>query len=109
MTFRDLGANARTYEATERLAAAHRAAELIARYPDLSQIELSRLIQLYRSLTALDMALLISDTGLAPKLDQFYKDHRRRLRTPFRQYAILVYIAGVGVLVAIWAATLGVM
>jgi hypothetical protein len=55
------------------------------------------------------MALMISDSELAPKLDRFRKDHRRQLRTPFRQYAVLVYIAIAGIFFAVWAAMRGVM
>ena len=83
--------------------------ELIGRYPNLSEIELARLINVYRELSALDMALIISDSELAPKLGRFRKDHRQQLRTPFRQYAVLVYIAIAGIFFAVWAAMRGVM
>jgi hypothetical protein len=109
MTFQNFGAKARIQEIAEPRTACLHAAELVSRYPNLSEIELARLINLYRELSALDMALMISDTELAPKLDRFCKDHRRRLRTPFREYAVLVYIAVAGILFAIWGATRGVM
>lgn len=80
-------------------------AELISRYPDLSEIELTRLINLYRELSALDVALMISDQQLAPRLDRFVSEHRSDVKTPFRQYATLVYIAAVGIFVAICGAT----
>jgi hypothetical protein len=81
------------------------ARDLIARYPNLSEIELARLINRYRDLSALDMALMLSDESLAPKLDRFSADHRSRIRTPFRQYAALVAYAVVGVTVIAWAAS----
>ena len=87
--------------------ALEQAAELIARYPNLSEIELARLINLYRELSALDMAMMISDTDLAPRLDCFYKEHRRCLRMPFREYSVLVYIAIAGIIIATWAVVLG--
>ncbi|HEU5481868.1 MAG TPA: hypothetical protein VFU80_02080, partial [Sphingomicrobium sp.] len=65
---------------------------LISRYPSLSEVELARLINLYRQLPALDVALMISDEELAPRLDRFFNDHRSELRTPFRQYAVFVAI-----------------
>ena len=80
------------------------ARELIRRYPNLSEIELARLINLYRGLPALDMALMLSDEESAPNLDRFSADHRSRIRTPFRQYAALVAYAVVGVAVVVWAA-----
>ena len=109
MTLRDFGAKARAHETVEPRTAALQAADLVSRYPNLSEIELARLINLYRELSALDMALMISDTELAPKLDRFYKDHWRRLKTPFREYAVFVFIAMAGILVAIWGAARGLM
>jgi len=84
-------------------------ADLLDRYPNLSEIELARLINLYRGLSALDMALMISDPQLAPSLDRFSSDHRRQLRTPFRQYATLVVIAVAGFALAIWGGTRGIL
>ncbi|HEY7006555.1 MAG TPA: hypothetical protein VH392_08740 [Sphingomicrobium sp.] len=79
------------------------ARELIRRYPALSEIELARLINLYRELSALDMALMLSDEELAPRLDRFSVDHRSRIRKPFRQYAALVAYAAIGLAVVTWA------
>ena len=39
---------------------------LIGRYPNLSETDLARLINLYRELSALDMALMLLDEKLAP-------------------------------------------
>lgn len=87
--------------------ALEQAAELIGRYPNLSEIELARLINLYRELSALDVALMISDERLARRLDRFVEDHRSEVRTPFRQYAILVAIAVVGIALATWVVAFG--
>ena len=110
MMFHEFGAKTLAPEPAEPepVDAVPQVAELIDRYPYLSEIELARLINLYRDLSALDMALMISDEELAPKLNHFYKDHGRLLRTPFRQYAVLVGIAAVGTLVVL-AATWGVI
>lgn len=78
--------------------------ELVRRYPNLSEIELARLINLYRGMSALEMALMLSDEESAPNLDRFSADHRSRIRTPFRQYAALVGYAVVGIAVVAWAA-----
>lgn len=109
MTFHYFSQKAHGPEAAEPRTAALHVAELVARYPNLSEIELERLIERYRELSALDMALMISDAELASKLDQFYKDHGRRLRMAFRDYAIFVYIGVAGLLFAIWAGTRGVI
>ena len=76
---------------------------LIDRYPMVSEVELARLINLYRDLSALDVALMISDEKFGPKLDHFFKDHRSEIRTPFRQYAVLVGIALAGFAIIGWA------
>lgn len=80
------------------------ARELIGRYPNLSEIALARLINLYVELSALDMALMLSDEKLAPRLDRFSADHRSRIRAPLRQYAALLGYAAVGIAVVAWAA-----
>jgi len=77
--------------------------QLIRRYPNLSEVELARLINLYRELSALDTALMLSDEELAPNLDRFSAENRSRIRTPFRHYAALVGYALVGVAAVAWA------
>lgn len=79
------------------------ARELIRRYPNLSEIELARLINLYRELSTLDLALMLSDEKLTPNLDRFSADHRSRIRPPFRDYAALVGYAVVVIAVLAWA------
>jgi hypothetical protein len=79
------------------------AAALIDRYPNVSETELARLINLYRGFSALDSALIVSDDRLGPKLDNFYADHRSKLRLPLRQYAGLVAYAMLAVIAVAWA------
>jgi hypothetical protein len=85
------------------LSPASEASELVGRYPNLSELELARLINLYRQFSALDLAQMISDQELGPRLDRFFADHRAKVRTPFRQYAALVGIAVAGIFVALWS------
>jgi hypothetical protein len=82
---------------------ADEARELLRRYPNLSDIELARLIHLYRELSALEMALILSDETLAPGLDRFSAENRSKIRAPFRQYAALVGYAVIGLAVVAWA------
>jgi hypothetical protein len=79
--------------------AAEQAAELLDRYPNVSETELALLINVYRQLSALDVALMISDETVGPKLDRFSKDQRTKIRTPLRQYAVLVAFAVLGIAV----------
>lgn len=76
---------------------------LIGRYPNLSETELARLINLYRGFSALDTALMLSDEALAPRLDRFTTDHRSSIRPPFRQYAGLLFYTILTLGALIWA------
>ncbi len=105
--FQCVGAKAPPFSQSQSPAATllEQASELINRYPNLSEIELARLINLYRDLSAVDMALMLSDAQLAPNLDRFSADHRSTIRTPFRQYAALVFYAVLGIAAFGWAAS----
>ena len=105
--FQDFSARALPDDHPQSAAAMRReeAGELIRRYPNLSEIQLTRLINLYREFSALDMALTLSDQELAPKLDRFSADHRSKIRTPFRQYAALILYAVLTVIALAWAAS----
>lgn len=104
--FQQFGANALPAESpqAERERRREEACDLLSRYPNLGETELARLINLYRGFSALDMALVISNEEIAPKLDLFSADHRSKVRTPFRQYAALVVYAVVTVAALGWAA-----
>jgi len=79
------------------------AIELVGRYPDLSKEELRELKAIYSQLSPVDMALMISNEEIAAKLDAFRREHRRALRTPFRQYAALIGILAAGLVVIVWS------
>jgi len=97
------GSDALAHDQAEQRIAAQQAVALIARYPDLSAAEEMRAIRLYRKLSALDMALMISDDAVGPKLDRFVKDHRRKVRSPFSHYAFLVAYAVIAVAAVAWS------
>ena len=67
--------------------------ELVGEYPHISTEQLKELTERFPQLSALEMALMMSDDSLAGKLDRFRVEQRRRIRTPFSQYAVLVAIA----------------
>jgi len=56
---------------------------LLARYPDLDGDERARLLSMFRSLSLLDKAVMMADAQLSEKLDDFYRDHRHDLSTPY--------------------------
>lgn len=86
-------------EASER----EMVSRLLVRYPELSRAEEAKLVKLYRELAPVDVALLLSDDALQTQLDQFSADYRNELKTPFRQYAVLVGIAILGFALFLWA------
>ena len=105
--FQDFGARALPDDHPQSAAAIRReeAGGLIKRYPNLSETELARLINLYREFSALDMALALSDEELAPGLDRFSAEHRSKIRPPFRHYAALLLYAVLTVIGLAWAAS----
>lgn len=78
------------------------ASDLLDRYPDLSEAELARLIGTYRKMSTVDIALMLSDETLGPKLQRFAKDHKRAIKAPFRDYAFIVVLALTGIAVVAW-------
>jgi hypothetical protein len=82
---------------------AEQASALIGRFPHLSEVELARLINLYRELPMLEVALMLSNKRLAPRMDEFMERHRAAIRAPFRQYAFLLAYIALGLGVLIWA------
>lgn len=88
--------------ATAEWAVAREATELIGRYPDLQTEDLDRLIHIYPQLPMVQLALLGSDETLAPRLESFQKDHRKRIRTPFRQWAALTIPVLMLAVVLLW-------
>lgn len=79
------------------------AAELLNRYPHVTRPERELLIAIFPKLSNVDIAMMLSDEALGPKLEAFRRDNAASIRTPIRQYAVLVFIAVLGVLGVIWS------
>ena len=79
----------RAIEAAPCVGAHERAAELISRYPDLSKSQTGDLVSLFPRLSALDLALMMSDDDLAPKLEAFYAAHRQEMSPSLTDYAVI--------------------
>lgn len=77
--------------------------ELVGKYPDLTADEVERLIAIHPRLPMLHLALMASDEELAPRLEAFQKRHRRRIRTPFRQYASFLIPIAMLAVITIWS------
>jgi hypothetical protein len=69
------------------------AADLIRVYPDGTPAQQQALIDLYPRLSPLDLAHLLSDPELAPKLEKFGRAHRSTVRTPMKEYWLFLVIA----------------
>ena len=69
-----------------------RFAKLLHLYPEIGEPELDELAARFRKLPALDMALFMSDEQFAPLLNRFRQENRSKTRTPFSQYAVLVWM-----------------
>ena len=69
-----------------------RAAELVRRYPHLSRPQIDELAALLPRLNARDMAMMISDDELAPRLDAFWSTHRDLISPSLADYAVIAAI-----------------
>jgi hypothetical protein len=73
---------------------------LLSRYPNLSEVELATLINLFPYIRILDLGLMTSDERLGGKLDAFRREHGNRLRTPissliaFAAVPAIIVVAG---------------
>jgi hypothetical protein len=72
----------RTLERPARPALAKEVGDLLRRYPALEPRESERLLESFKALTLLDLAMMTSDESLRAPLDAFRRDHKRQLRPP---------------------------
>ena len=85
--------------AAPRLHAREHAAELIGRYPNLSDADLQHLVGLFPRLSALDLAQMMSDDDLNPKLEAFCAVHRDLLSPSLSDYTVIAAIMAFPVVV----------
>lgn len=86
---------------------AAKAEMLLNRYPNVSEEELSTLIQCFARFPLLDYGIIAADERLGPKLDAFYADHSDKLRPPIADlmWAFAVPAVIVIAVVFYWAVT----
>jgi hypothetical protein len=80
-----------------------RVADYLRRYPDISDQERTDLIGNFRQLSNLDIAFMLSDPDVAPRLERFRAEHKRDTRLPFRDYAMLLALGIVCLLSIVYA------
>lgn len=77
------------------------AADLLSRYPRISDAEAKRILAFLRTGRHLDVGMLTADEKLKPQLDSFMQDHRRHLGVGVGEGAMVV-VAIIGFLVLCW-------
>jgi hypothetical protein len=82
---------------------ANEVSELLRRYDRLSARESERLLEAFKALTILDLALMTSDEALRAALDAFREDHKRALRPPLLHYVWFLALPALLLVAAIWA------
>jgi hypothetical protein len=55
-------------------------AELLGRYPDISEAERAEIVSFMRTGRHIDIGLLTSNDALRPKIDAFMADHKKDMR-----------------------------
>jgi hypothetical protein len=76
-----------------------RAAELLARYPDLTKTEVAEIVDFLRNGSSLDVGLLTSQLELRPQLDAFTAEHKKELQLGLGEAAAAV--AGIAAFLAL--------
>jgi hypothetical protein len=66
------------------------AADLIARYPHVSESEAKLILTFLRNGRHLDVGMVTADESLKPQLDSFMADHAKHLRVGFGEGAAVV-------------------
>ena len=75
-----------------------RAAELVSRYPDLSRQQIEELAAIFPRLSATDVALMLADKRLAPRLDAFCATNRDLISPSLADYAVIAAIVSLPLL-----------
>ena len=83
-----------------------RAADLLARYPRVSDEESREILAFLRTGRHLDVGLLTTDDRLRPRLDAFMEDHKAHFQVKWSEGAALVLAiaALLGMFWLIWTA-----
>lgn len=96
-----MNAYARREEARALRLTRQQAADLLSRYPHVSDAEAKRILAFLRTGRHLDVGMLTADEQLKPRLDSFMHDHRKHLRVGIGEGAAVV-AAIAGFLVICW-------
>ena len=82
-------------EAPQAILTREQAADLLTRYPRVSEFEVKLILGFLRKGRHLDVGMLTADASLEPQLDSFMRDHGKHLRVGFGEAsAVIGAIAG---------------
>jgi hypothetical protein len=101
-----MNADARREEVRALRATRQDIAELVRRYPHVSDAEARQIVTFLRTGRHLDVGMLAGDDTLKPQLDRFMTDHAKDLRVGFWEgSAVIATIAGfLGLCWLVWEA-----
>jgi hypothetical protein len=80
-----------------------RVADLVSRYPGVTEDEAQEIVTFMRTGRHLDVGLLTANDSIRPKLDAFMKDHRADFRVKWWESAAVTGTIAV-ILIAFWLA-----
>ena len=93
----------RQQEAPSQALSREQIADLLFRYPRVSESEAKRILTFLRKGRHLDVGMLTADEKLKPMLDSFMHDHKKHFRLGFGETTAVVS-AIVGFLLICWIA-----
>ena len=76
---------------------------LLRRYPQIGQNEVADLITIVQGMRASEIALMMADEDLGPRLEAFCNEHRPWLGNPVGSYAVIAILM-IGVALLTWIA-----
>jgi hypothetical protein len=76
-------------------------ADLLSRYPHVSEAEAQEIAGFLRTGRGVDVGMVTGDEALKPKLDRFMADHERHFRVGLFE-AVTVFAAAVAALALCW-------
>ena len=85
-----MSAGARRVEVRAIRATRDRVAQLLSRYPEVTDDDVVEIVEFLRTGRHLDIGLLTADDELRPKLDAFIEEHKGQLRVRLEELAAVI-------------------
>jgi hypothetical protein len=75
---------------------------LLGRYPNLSEIELATLINLFPTLRILEVGLMTANDRVSGKFEAFHRDHGKKLKMPMSSLIAFVAVPATVAIGLLW-------